>query len=704
MAAASSIDIDVYRLRLLRIIETLGENVLKFILKHGTNAPNPPVSLQNYLHALPNTSTANYCQMSNKNKKKIFTKAEQNQISVDFTWDRFDVSLLWKAIRCACENIAKPDAVQWGDMKSLEGLINKIKDQRNQIVHERHQLMPNEFEAKVKEMKSLFIKTLDAAQTRYNVSDKEITDEKRRIEEGIQHISGCFKIEEMCQDRIKFLQTFKSMLLSSLKTVFKSTQTFDPLSFLSGSPQTPLHIQHIFSNIYIFEHQRKIKIPHLKIMDSIQSLGGTALFLLKGGAGSGKSTLLLYILSEWLKDERDRCIANLSAYDLVLYVVCRDEKCASLEEFFKQVFPEFDVFGSKTMNLFKECKTLIMIDGLDELNSSSSQLIKDILSQGRMVPELHILFTSRPEVVVDFLRKVPTEYKKGEAMMEGISSEERIEFMEKYYKALCGNSFTGKAKHAMERIVWRDHFGLPLNLLFLTTLMCDNPDSIRENTTQTILYDTMHEWCIEKLQYRLAVHAQSKNTGYESRKEAIMRIMDIIGRVALEGILLNTLIISPKDRLRLEKCCRDENLPSSEVLGAFMSLRKYIVNRVIHETYCTPHKGLQEFYSAKYIVKHLQDQNLADLGEEPGISAGTKLKELLTWGFPLFRSSSGGSVWRLLQNSSQKKLKPGEVNNLRNLLLHVAGLLSRPNVSSLPGAIEVRSLFSSSISHSLIIN
>ena len=97
-----------------------------------------------------------------------------------------------------------------------------------------------------------------------------------------------------------------------------------------------------------------------------------------------------------------------------------------------------------------------------------------------------------------------------------------------------------------------------------------------------------------------------------------------------------------------------------------------------------PHKSLQEYHAAQYIVHQLQG------------------------GF------SGGSIWQLLQETSQdpimlKKLLEGysgtddledaedisedltEQPSLKNLLLHVVGLLSHPDVSSLPGAIQVSS-------------
>ena len=135
MAAAPPVDYS--RLKILSILEGPAAAVLLFVLKHGTNAPSKPISLEQYLKTLPHGSTANYCSLSDKDKKKTFNNTEITQINADPSWNTFDVSLLYKSIRLACENLAGlNDNVVWGDATTLEGLMREIKEQRNKFVRE----------------------------------------------------------------------------------------------------------------------------------------------------------------------------------------------------------------------------------------------------------------------------------------------------------------------------------------------------------------------------------------------------------------------------------------------------------------------------------------------------------------------------------------------------------------------------------------
>ena len=96
----------------------------------------------------------------------------------------------------------------------------------------------------------------------------------------------------------------------------------------------------------------------------------------------------------------------------------------------------------------------------------------------------------------------------------GISRDDRTSFVMNYYMSLHGTGFLNcdRLKQIMESVGWRDHFGLPLNLLFLATLFHDKPESVRENTTQTGLYVAMHDWSLEERQYRLAEHPQTRDS------------------------------------------------------------------------------------------------------------------------------------------------------------------------------------------------
>ncbi|XP_045122248.1 uncharacterized protein LOC123510868 isoform X2 [Portunus trituberculatus] len=774
---ASSIPpVDYLRLKLFCILEGPGAATLKFILKRGTKVPNPPVSFLNYLNSLKSeNSTANFCKLTNRKKKDVFNKTEMDQINADHLWENFDLTFLFKAIRYGCENVEGFDHHAWNDHTKLEGMVKEIKDERNTVVHERRQLTDHEFQGKMTHLKDLFLKALDATEHKFGASIQDITQEKRRIDDVIHDILSCFTIEGILRlDTLRHLPVFKNMFFTRLRDIYKKSQIFDPLCFLSRVSKKDLNIQDIFTKIIIKKEPGDKEIDYLDILVYTQSLGlqqqvtsstqqqqpihviqqpqstmctqqpqpnvstqhpqptlstqhpqptvstqqpqpplpiqhpqpplpiqqsqsitftqqPTAstqqphptvstqqpqptlstqqpqsthttfqtdlvhpqLLLIKGVAGSGKTTLLTFIVSEWIKHECERRMKHLDVYDFVLHVLCRDGNYESLEEFLEQVFPEASSFKPYTMTLITKFKILFLIDGLDERNSSSRKLVNDILKRSEMLPGCTIICTSRPETVVDFLQSVSNKYKKSQGIMMGISQNDRTKFVTRYYMSLSvtGSPNCDKLAQVMERVGWRDHFGLPLNLLFLSTLFRDKPECVRENTTQTSLYLAMHDWSLEKLQYRLAEHPQTRDFNRLYREESIEIVLDLIYQVSFECLMENRQFLSRDDMKQLKHCCKDQELPREEMLGSFFSLRETVTTRV-SQVYHSPHKGIQEFFAAKHIVR-------------------------------ILNQSSDESVRRLLRQPTKETIQ-----TLKNLLLHVAGLLSQKGVQSHPRAIK----------------
>ncbi|XP_045110390.1 uncharacterized protein LOC123504130 [Portunus trituberculatus] len=119
-------------------------------------------------------------------------------------------------------------------------------------------------------------------------------------------------------------------------------------------------------------------------------------------------------------------------------------------------------------------------------------------------------------------------------------------------------------------------------------------------------------------------------------------------RMALHCLLQDRLSLSEEDVERLEKRCKEEDLPDQEVLGAFFTLQLSVNNSVREEHYSLPHKGLLEYFAARHIMQRLQDGSLPP----------------------------SGAVRSLLQTVSQQ----GTFHGLRNLFFHVAGLLAREEV------------------------
>ncbi|XP_045120482.1 uncharacterized protein LOC123509922 [Portunus trituberculatus] len=179
---------DYSRLKLLCILEGPGAVVLSHALKCGTNR-NRSVTIAEYLTNSSHTSTANYHKLDDEQKRGEFTGPEKIQISNDPSCQSFEISLLHKCIRLICEDVADLQDSRWQDDVQMEGLITKIEQVKTSHMHESFQITDEQqFLAKVEDLKSLFIKALQAINDKYKVSEDEAKNVNDRIIGQIQDI------------------------------------------------------------------------------------------------------------------------------------------------------------------------------------------------------------------------------------------------------------------------------------------------------------------------------------------------------------------------------------------------------------------------------------------------------------------------------------------------------------------------------------
>ncbi|XP_045115435.1 uncharacterized protein LOC123507002 [Portunus trituberculatus] len=117
---------DYSRFKLVYILMGPGTAVLCHALKCGTNKA-PSTTLLDHLNSLQDSSTANYCSLNDKTKKKIFTKDEERKISNDPSCQSFDITLLYKSITLACEGVADLNDARWQDPSVMEGSYIRSK-------------------------------------------------------------------------------------------------------------------------------------------------------------------------------------------------------------------------------------------------------------------------------------------------------------------------------------------------------------------------------------------------------------------------------------------------------------------------------------------------------------------------------------------------------------------------------------------------
>ncbi|MPC44218.1 hypothetical protein E2C01_037885 [Portunus trituberculatus] len=614
MAAAATVAVDYSRLKLLCILEGPGAAVLSHALKFGTKKTFT-ITLLDHLTSLPDSSTANFRVLNSERRRKAFNSDEKRKIADDPSCESFDVTLLYKSIKLACEDVAGPNDAHWQDETVMEGLLTKIKEERNECVHERPQMADEQqLIDKVEELKSLFNRALQAVKDKYRVSDsetKDVIDNITRLTQDVLHAFTDKVILEMNFD--KQLNLFKQVAVSHLKDVFNEFQYIDPLLFLSGSEEKRVNIQTVFTKLFLKQQPKDLDINCFDVLKLLTAKDQRPrLAVVSGIAGSGKTTLLTFILSEWLKEECDRRVRHLEEYDIVLRILCRDTDAEDLETFLSLVLPSsLSVFNEPHIKYLKNCRVLFLIDGLDERNSTSEKLVTNILNITKHNKEkFSILATSRPERVEQFLASTRQHYEQSHISIKGIPITRRMEFAMQY----CTSKIQERLRNFIKKQSDMTLFELPLNLIFLVTLFEDRPNCITSKITQSSLYTHIHEWCTEKLHHRISVHPTWGSNEPETLKMRIKRVLKEMYQLALQSLLQDRLYLSDNDIERLVDCCKREELPVKEVLGAFFTHQSSITNRIVMQKYYTPHKGLLDYFAARHIMLRLQDVSLLPPG------------------------------------------------------------------------------------------
>ena len=103
------------------------------------------------------------------------------------------------------------------------------------------------------------------------------------------------------------------------------------------------------------------------------------------------------------------------------------------------------------------------------------------------------------------------------------------------------------------------------------------------------------------------MHPKWRNNGPETLKMRIKRVLKEIYQVALQSQLQDKLSLSDEDIERLVDCCKREDLPVHQILGAFFTLQSSITNRIVKRKYHIPHKGLLDYFAARHLMLRLQD-------------------------------------------------------------------------------------------------
>ena len=309
--------------------------------------------------------------------------------------------------------------------------------------------------------------------------------------------------------------------------------------------------------------------------------------LIEGMPGMGKTTYCNKVAYDWainIKSEGD-CFPE---FEMVLLLKCRDVEIESdlWEAIDDQLLPG-EIHRKEREKLFdfirqNQSKVLLILDGLDELPSSTLPEFTDII-QGKILPLCHLVVTARHEAGIP-VRKVCDTLLE----IEGFTYEDVKEFIHKY--------FVGKedlAEKLLDKIQNEESLtemaANPLNTALLCLLCEDFQGILPESRTQLYL-EIAH--CV-LIRYR-------KKKGLPVENEDLIEIykdqLKLLGLIALNGLYEDNMYFE-------DKKLSSENADLPEF--GFLSAQPGSSKRRPCLCYGFTHKSFQEFFAGYYLYCQL---------------------------------------------------------------------------------------------------
>ena len=311
--------------------------------------------------------------------------------------------------------------------------------------------------------------------------------------------------------------------------------------------------------------------------------------LIEGDPGMGKSTYCQKLAYDWATKQKE-LDPSFPDIDVLLLLKCHEVKSSIWEAIDDQILPaEIDDQAKECFFKFvreNQSKVLLVLDGLDEMDSTEMKIIYDLV-EGKELSGCHVILTSRHEVGRKLRRYCDTLWE-----IVGFTEEDAKSFIRMYFKNINREDLL---ENLVKKILYsyelRNLSKNPLNVTLLCVL-CEDLEGVFP-TSRTELY-TEIVLCV--------LRRYEKKQGLSSKSEDLMSIYrdDLVhlGRVALHSLR--------KGELYFEE---HESGSTSIALCkfGFLSLQASGCKRKALVRYAFLHKSFQEFFSGFYLACQILD-------------------------------------------------------------------------------------------------
>ena len=333
--------------------------------------------------------------------------------------------------------------------------------------------------------------------------------------------------------------------------------------------------------------------------------GEDVMTLVEGSPGIGKTTFCLKLAHDWAYGKIP-AECSFPKFELVLLLKCRDIHEDIMESISEQLLPE-DIEEKTKGRLFdfikdihNQEKTLIILDGLDELPKDSERYV-DKLLQRRILSFCYVLATSRQERGIDVRKRYGFDIL---LEIKGFTESDAFDYIRKHFKnvgPLHSSKGESLIKEMEENTLLHALRNNPLNLLLLCVIYEHyegNLPSSRSELYQVIVLCLLRRLCVKH-----NLEAPKEDSALEKQFEETILAL---GELAWLCLLSDRYCFLESELAALER--RYKGLVSRHVGLVYKeeSLRRL---KPQHEYYFL-HKTFQEYLAAAFIAHKLRGNQL----------------------------------------------------------------------------------------------
>ncbi|XP_071531969.1 uncharacterized protein [Panulirus ornatus] len=596
----------------------LGKNALMWVFEWGYQGGHP---IQGHLLSQPGYSRKKFKNDFNQDQRRKLTSSTPDDVG------SYDISLLYTLLQLTCGLADSTDPVWKTFGPSLENLLFRLKQLRNNIVHEEQCLTQHSLDQKLSELQQLIENIYQSAAVRFGKSSQTVS--RLCTELSQQFISINAKIRETLQpaDLLELkqlqqeIQDYGEHIIQKVKQLgFKElAEQYQVICKIDPAPWLRRNVQFNPSLAFI-----DLQIEEDKVVSGRPSQTGKNrgvkceeilrvtrkdgskpdVIIMTGEGGMGKTTLLKYLIEKWVSDQKS--VNDLDQVDIMLYTQCRESGIRSFDQLLKQLLQKTLQRSCGDLDFFRDIilrlRTIILIDGYDEANEDSEILVKDIL---QVAGKVRVIVTTRPGCGDPLVPLIPSGKLCLDLLVKGIAPNLHSQYIDNMLDILVDHidkraNMKVDVKEKIAEFITRRQLTNPLILTLVTLLWVECPEKFNGFTTVTELYDELRDLLTGKLTERLT----GKVGNSEGKCKQFLTLYDDI---ALQCVRNYEFDLS-KDTVRtLTEKCKSLGLPRVDVLSSYLTRKRSRQGLKLIWIWSYLHRGFQEHAASRSIIRKLLD-------------------------------------------------------------------------------------------------